>query len=126
VVLLAAPPQRAPPEIGDVVSERVERPGIRGYGVIREEPRHHRLQPSTLFRNGVMHAVTQLRLDLPKLRSHTVCPRLALKLERTAPGLTADEREPQEGEGFRFAKPSPLALSRRCGRRLEFVFFQPV
>ena len=61
-----------------MVSERVERPGVRGHGVVREETRDHRLQPSTLFGNGVVHAVTQFCLDLPKLRSHAVSSCLAL------------------------------------------------
>ena len=35
-VFLAAPPKRAPPEIGDVIAECTECPRVRGYGVIRE------------------------------------------------------------------------------------------
>jgi hypothetical protein len=119
VILLTAPLQRTPPDIGDMVPGRVERPGVRGHGVVREEPRDHRLQPSALFGNGVMNAATQLCLDLPKRRPHAVSSGSALKLERPAPGLAAYEREPQEGKGLRFAKPSPLAPGRRQAAELQ-------
>ena len=109
-----------------MVSERVERPGVGGHGAVREEARDQRLQPSTLCGNGVVHAVTQFRLDLPKLRSHAVSSCLALKLEGSAPTLSTDEREPQEGEGFRFAKPSPLAPHRRMAAELQQARLLPV
>ena len=102
-----------------MVAERAKRPSVRRHGVIREEPCDHRLQPSTLFRNGVVHAVPQLHLELPKRRSHAVSSCLALELERPAPRLAADEREPQEGEGLRFAKPSPLPPHRRMAAELQ-------
>ena len=66
-----------------------------------------------------MHAGSQFHLDLLKLRSHAIAPRFALELERPAPRLAADEREPQEGEGLRFAKPSPLMSCRRMAAELQ-------
>lgn len=53
-------------------------------------------QPSALLGNGVMHALTQPFLDLPQLRAHPVSSCFALKLERSAPGLSTDEREPRK------------------------------
>jgi len=92
-----------------MVSESPERPAIRGHRVVRKETGNHRLQPSALFGNGVVHAATQLLLDLPESRPHAVTPCLAMEQERPPPGFAADEREPQECEGLRFAKPFPLA-----------------
>src|ERR1019366_6524413 len=89
-VLLTTPPKRAPPEIGDMVSERPECPTIRGHRVVCEEAGDHCLQPAPLFGNGVVHAATQLLLDLPQPRSHPITPSLTLKLEGPAPRLAAD------------------------------------
>ena len=83
LVLLTTTPKRTAPEIGDVISEGPECPTIRGHRVIREEARHHGLQPSPLFGNGVVHAVTQLLLHLSKLCSHAIAPSFALELERS-------------------------------------------
>ena len=57
-ILLTAPPERASPEVGDVVSERPKGPRIPGHRVVREEARDHTPQPSALCRNGVVHADT--------------------------------------------------------------------
>jgi len=125
-VLLATTPKRTAPEIGDVVPEGPERPTIRGHRVVREEAGDHRPQPSTLFGNGVMHAAAQLLLYLPKRRPHAVSPCLAMEQERPAPGLATNEREPQEGKGLRFAKPSPLAPHRRVAAKLQQASLRPV
>jgi len=109
-----------------MMPEGVERPGVCGHCVVREEPRDHRLQPSALFGSGVVYAATKFRLDLPKLRSHAVSPCLALELERPAPRLAADEREPQEGKGLRFAKPSPLAPHRRMAAEFQQARLLPM
>jgi hypothetical protein len=109
-----------------VISEGPERPTIRGHRVVREEARHHSLQPSPLFGNGVVHAVTQLLLHLSKLRSHTVAPSFALELERSAPGLAAYEREPQEGRGLWLAKPFSLSPCRRLTAELQQSGLLPV
>ena len=66
-ILLATPPKRAPPEIGDVEPECPECPGIRGHRVVGEVSRDHAPQPSALGRDGVVHAGTQLRLDLSRV-----------------------------------------------------------
>jgi hypothetical protein len=109
-----------------VISEGPERPTIRGHRVVREEARHHSLQPSPLFGNGVVHAVTQLLLHLSKLRPHAIPPCLAKEQERPAPGLTAYEREPQEGKGLWLAKPFSLSPYRRLTAELQQSALLPV
>ena len=64
---------------------------MRGHRVVREVTRDHRSQPSPLFRNGVMHAFTQSRLDFLEPGPHPVAPRLSLELECPASRLAADE-----------------------------------
>src|SRR5438128_1131483 len=86
-VLLTTPPKRASPEVGDVVPEGPQCPSIRGHRVVREVARDHSLQPLTLFGNGIVHACTQLDLDLLESRHHAVTPCLSLKLEGSAAGL---------------------------------------
>ena len=95
-----------------MVPERTESARVRGHGVVSEVARDHRPQPLALFDSRVVHAVTQLCLDLPELRSHAVAPSLAPELERPAPGLATDEHEPKEVRGLRFTKPSALAPTR--------------
>jgi hypothetical protein len=73
-----------------------------------------------------VHAVTQLLLYLSKLRSHAVAPSFALELESSAPGPTANEREPQEGKGLWLAKPLPLSPSRRLTAELQQSGLLPV
>src|SRR5450631_1287458 len=108
------------------MSEGPERPTIRGHRVVREEAGDHRPQPSALFGNGLVHASAQLLLDLPKPRPHAVAPCLAMEQERSAPGLATNEREPQEGKGLWFAKPSTLSLYRRMAAKLQQSSLLPV
>jgi hypothetical protein len=49
-----------------------------------------------------------------------------MEQERPAPGLAANEREPQEGEGLRLAKPFPLSPSRRLTAELQQSGLLPV
>lgn len=46
-ISLAATPERAPPQIGDVVAERRQRAPIRRHRVVGEVAGHHRTQPLT-------------------------------------------------------------------------------
>ena len=87
-----------------------ECPGIRGHRVVSEVTRDHRPQPFALFRDGVVHAFTQSRLDLLESCPHPVAPRLSLGLKCTASRLAADEDELREGEGYAFGKPHPCIV----------------
>ena len=57
-VLLATSLKRTAPECGDVIAKRVEGPGVRGHCVIRIEAAHHLLEPSALFGDGFVHALS--------------------------------------------------------------------
>jgi hypothetical protein len=100
-ILLATSPKRATPKGSDVVAKCTQSPSIRGHRVVRKEARDHLLEPSPLFGDGFMHALSQLHLDLPKLRPHAVPASLPLKLESTPAGLTTDKGAAQEGECLR-------------------------
>src|SRR5438309_788434 len=77
------------------------------------------LQPSSLFRDWLMHPPTQLLFDRLQLRPHTVGSGLPLDLELAPPRLAADEDEAQEAEGLRFAKSAPFAACRRIAPELD-------
>jgi hypothetical protein len=126
VVLLTSTPKRSSPEIADIVAERAERPGIRRHRVVCEEPRDHCPQPSALFGDGVVHAATQFLLDLAKLRPHAVAPALALELKGSASRPPANEREPQEAEGFWLTQPAVLSSRRRMATELQQPGLFPV
>ena len=88
--------------------------------------RNHRLQPLALFGDGVVHAFTQLDLDLLESRHHAVTPCLSLKLEGSAAGLSTDEDESQEREGFWLAQPAPLSSASRIAAELQQPGLVPV
>src|ERR1700692_2296462 len=111
--LLAAAPERPTPEVYDVVAERTEGPRVRRHRVIREVASNHLPEPFPLFGDRIIHALSQLLLDLPELRSHTIAAGLPLQLESTTTRFPAKEYETQERKGFRFAKAAPLS-SDRC------------
>src|SRR6266487_7055805 len=111
-VPLAAPPEHAKPEMGDVVTEPCKCATIRRHRMIVEVACNDLLQPLSLFGNWLMHPLSQFLLNLLKLSLHAVPPGLPLDQEVTAPGFAADEGKPQEVEGLRFAKPTPFAVGR--------------
>src|SRR6202035_2538309 len=111
-VLLAAAPQRPPPKPDDMVTERAKRPRVGRHGVIGVVTGDDLLQPSPLLRDGLLHALAQLVLDLPQLRPSAVPPTFATDLEPALPGPSADMSEAKEVERFRFAEPELGTLSR--------------
>ena len=97
--------------------------------MIGKVSRHHRPQPSSLCGDGIVHASTELVLDVLEPRSHAIAPRFALQLEAATPGLAADEREPQKREGRWLTQTaSPPSLSRMATKlqqaRLLLVQFE--
>ena len=71
-IFLTAPLERAPPEIGDMVTERRDGSPVGRHRVVVEEPGDDLLEPSALLGGGVMHAPAQFLLDLLELGPHTV------------------------------------------------------
>src|ERR1019366_324085 len=118
-VLLASSPKRSPPEVGHVMSERGERPSIRGDCVIGEVAGYDLLQPGSLDGDRLMHSTPQLRLDVLQLRPLAIPPGLPLKLEVASAGATADVGEAQERKGFRSAEPALRAPVRRMASELD-------
>jgi len=118
-ILLAAPPQRAPPEVSDMVPEHVQCVGIGRHCVIIEVAVDDVAQPFPLSRDRLVHAPPHLLFDHLELRSHAVRPGLPFDLEFARAGLAADEGEAQEVEGLRFAEPAPLTAFRRKTSELD-------
>lgn len=109
-----------------MIAERMQGPRVRGHRVVCEEARNHRLQPPALLGNGIVHAATQLRLDLLKRRPHAVAPCLAVEQERSTPGLAADERESKKSESLRSTCATPLSAFGRVTTELQQARLLPV
>ena len=82
-------------------------------------PAHDLPEPFPLFGYGPVQPTPQLLLDGPELRPHAVAAGLPLKLEAPAARCATDEREPEEHEGLRFAKPALLAVDRSTAAKLN-------
>ena len=118
-ILLAATPQRAPPEVGDMVPEHVQCPSIGRHGVVVEVAADDMPQPFPLVGDRLVHAPPHLLFDHLELRPHAVAPGLPFDLEFARVGFAADEGEAQEVEGLRLAEPAPLAAFRRKASELD-------
>ena len=109
-VLLAAPPQRAPPQVHHVVAEGRQGRAVGRYGVIAEEAAHHLPEPSPqlgdrpLPRDGP--APHQLDLHRLELRPHPVGPGVPPQQELAAPAAAADVGQAEEVGGLRLAEPA--------------------
>src|ERR1700730_7451814 len=118
-ILLAATPQRTPPEVGDMVPEHVQCPRIGRHCVVVEVAANDVPQPFPLNWDRLVHAPPHLLFDHLELRPHAVAPGLPYDLEFALASLAADEGEAQEVEGLRLAKPAPLAAFRRKASELD-------
>src|SRR5215472_3387387 len=118
-ILVAATPQRAPPEVDDMVPEHGQCTGVGRHCVIAEVATNDVPQPFPLIGEGLVHALPQLLFDHPQLRPHAISPGLPFDLEFALAGLAADEGEAQEVEGLRSAEPTPLAAFRRKASELD-------
>src|SRR3982750_1614327 len=98
-VFLAAPPQRAPPQVGHMMAEGHEGTAVRWHCMIGKVAVDHLRQPAPLDGDRLMHAPPQRVLDPPQGRPHAVGTTLPLELEGAPPGPPADVGEPQEAEG---------------------------
>src|SRR6516225_3835089 len=118
-ILVAATPQRAPPEVDDMVPEHGQCTGVGWHCVIAEVATNDVPQPFPLIGEWLVHALPQLLFDHPQLRPHAISPGLPFDLEFALAGLAADEGEAQEVEGLRSAEPTPLAAFRRKASELD-------
>src|SRR6266404_3487399 len=80
-VRLAAAPKRAPPEFGDEEAEGRKRLTVCRHRMVVEVSGDDLSQPFSLSGNRLMHAPSQLHLDLPDLRPHAIHARIAPDLE---------------------------------------------
>ncbi len=94
-----------------MISERVNDVDVAGHGVVSEEAPDDLGKPSPLLGDWVMPALSQLLLDLPEPRVHTVPPGFPLNLELALACRAADECEAEKGEGLRFGLPALRAPS---------------
>src|SRR5208282_3334644 len=90
-VLLTAPPERAPPEVDNMVAKCGQRALVRRHGMVVEPTRDDPPQPQALSRDRQVHARSEPRLDLLELRPHAVASALALQGEAALARFAADE-----------------------------------
>jgi hypothetical protein len=110
-ILLAASPERPPPETRDVGPEGRECAKVRRHCVVVEEAGDDLPEPMPLLGYRLVHSVSHFPLDLLELRRHAVTSGLPLDEEFSPAGPTADEGETQEVEGLRFAEPTSNGAS---------------
>src|SRR4051794_33101823 len=87
--------------------------------MVGKVPSHHLCEPRPLNRNGLVHPLVQLLLDIPEFRPHAVCPAFTTQHECAAPRLAADMGKSQEGKGLRFAKSALLSSFSRIAAKLQ-------
>jgi hypothetical protein len=87
--------------------------------VVVEEITNDLPQPTPLFRDRLVPPPPQTILDLLESHPHAVASGFPRELELSLSRNATDENEPQEGEGFRFAKPASLAVARRVATELD-------
>jgi hypothetical protein len=118
-VALAAAPECAPPQSPHEESEGRQSGAIGGHGVILEIAPYHLPQPPTDHRDGLMHPLPQLRFQFPQFGPHPVAPRLPHQQEIPLPGASADVRESQKVERFRFVQSASGSPSRIMAAEFE-------
>ena len=76
-------------------------------------PSHHLCEPRPLNRDGLVHPLAQLLLDVHEFRPYTVRPAFTAQHERAAPRHAPNVGKFQEVKGLRFAKTAlPSSFSR--------------
>src|SRR5690348_7324824 len=104
---------------GDLIAEDHERRPVGRHCVIVEVTVDDLMQPFPLDWDRLMHAPAQCLLDRLELGPQPIASSLAFDQELASPGFAADEREAQEVEGLRLAKPAPSAARRRIPSELD-------
>ena len=91
-----------PPEHKQPVPEQGEASGVAWYRVIVEVALHDRFEPLTGLRQGIVHALVELRLDASKLGPYALADRLAPNCKPSQAVLPTDVGKAQEIERLRF------------------------
>ena len=112
-VLLATTAQGAEPEPANLPQEAGERAEVGRDRVIGKVATHDGLEPSSLLLDGSVRPSLQPVLDIPQFAGLSITPGFPLEQKLAGAGLPAKVREAQEGEAFRFAKATPLAIPSR-------------
>ena len=76
-----------------MVAERLQCREVGRHGMVIEEPSYDLRQPSSLFGNGLVPALSQSLLHFRKLRLHAVAAALPFEQELAAAAFAADEGE---------------------------------
>src|SRR5262249_41738144 len=118
-ILLTPPPQRASPQVGDVMAEHDQCPGIGMHGMVVEVALYDIPQPFPLRGDRLVHAPPHLLFEHLELRPHAVRTGLPLDLEFTRAGFSADERKAQEVEGLPLAEAAGLTGFRGKASELD-------
>jgi hypothetical protein len=95
-VFLAAPPERAPLEVDDVVAEGAQCPTTGRHGVVVEEAGDDLPEPIPLLAEWRMHLTPQFLFDLLESCSHAVAAALPPEEELAGRRCAADEGEAEE------------------------------
>ena len=104
IAFLAPPREAVPPKPGNFLSELLQRVGVVRYAVIPIVAQNHRLEPSTLYRDGEMPSPPKLALDLSQLGAKALRHGTPFHLKASRSGLPTEVREAQKGKAFRFAQ----------------------
>src|ERR1700729_1339655 len=103
--LLTAPPERSPPEVGYMMSERRKRPAIGRHRIVGEVAGYDLPQPSPLLRDRLVDPAPKLRLDVLQLGQHAVATGLPLKLEASAARCPQMKVKPKNAKVSGFPSP---------------------
>ena len=128
-ISLAPATQSAPPQSQQSFSEHRESVEVSWYRVVVEVTLHDRFEPCPGLRNGIVHTLAELLLNLLQLCSHALTDRHAPHGERPFPILSADVRKAQKVKRLRFSftplfpvsfgKPPELDPARLVGMELQ-------
>ena len=118
------------PESTHLRAERVETVGVSRYRVVVEVTLHDRFEPCPGLRNGIVHTLAELLLNLLQFCPHALANRHAPHGERPFPVLSTDVRKTQKVERLRFSFSPLLPVSfgippELDPARLVWVEFQP-
>ena len=107
---LAAPPEAVLPVTQEVPVEGIEGAEVGRNGVVIVEAVQHQPQVAPLLRDRQVPHPAQVGLDLPELSVQPLAYGVPPNQPPTLPGPPEDVGEAQEGEGFRLALTSGLAV----------------
>src|ERR1017187_5369820 len=106
LTLLAAAAKNVPPHANHAFPEHAEAVQISGYCVVVEVALQDCAEPFASVRHGVVHARTELLLDLSQLRPHTLADRHAPYGKTSVPAFSANVRKARKSNVS--GLPSPL------------------